>query len=971
MTVSSLGLNRTQYDCNGSTVDFPFTFGVGASSEITVTLADSNNAETVLTETTHYTVTGLNDDLTSGGTVTTVSAYDDGYTITISMNVPITQEADFTENMPSLYETFERGLDKQTRISQQLDEQLSRTPKVAVSSSIAGTDLVFPSPNSGRVIGWNAAGTNLTTFEISNGDSIAVTAVKWLSDYASLSAAISDIGATETLLLIDSNAVLTGNLTTPVTLSVKVLPGWTISGAYTLTINGYFEGSPGCFSSNLTVAYGSGSTGVQKTVAALTGLKALEITDGFKTVYMEGRTSKGDGGQGTFHWDSSIMTTEVALDGTSGVYVPPNSDTTGASGAWVRNVDDVVLPAWFGTAGNIGLTVCHAALQDWLDVAHYLGKTAYMPYTGYDYITQYPLKLYSFLHIVAEPGATIYNTYDGTYSAANTFCLWPGNYHPNFLGRIETASEFKDLDAISTVPTNSVTCTTASDTDEFAVGDLVLIKGEDATDAVLVCQMNRVAALPGSGVITLEFPINDKLIDTAGTTDATYDVTHATQIAPACYTAGGPVGDNSVPLFAIYGARIDGLSLKSKDGAPMDRGGMINCKFNFLKTSGYHGVTFTNFLTYSELTIDTQETSRKAWDVAGWSCGNKIRINNAINIRTTDEFIPGQAPGSADTSIIGVGEWFRDNTVEIGNFVSIGFTYDADNTSPLIDFYKGSRRNTFRFGNIHVQGTPQHFLRFIYSDAGVDTPPTQKASAGCRDNKLYFGTVHIRDGLYAGSRLILFLISNATAIADAEPSNLYGNAILTGNFYVGGTPTTNIIYLDGDHTHIGPIVTECPGAPAYNAISNSATSINAVIEALTPKITNNGHFAKLGPNVFLNSASPANIVPGQLGAICYNGAGGANTSLYVKESGAPSISKVLTTLTHVTTTATATLVGHGLSTGNYVWIDGAIQGDYNGSFQVTVSGDSFTYTMGADPGADATTLSSIWFTNGLAGWVAK
>lgn len=279
MTVSSLGLNRTQYDCNGSTVDFPFIFGVGASSEITVTLADSNNAETVLIETTHYTVTGLNDDLTSGGTVTTVLAYADGYTITISMDVPITQESDFTENMPSLYETFERGLDKQTRISQQLAEQISRAPKLAVSSTYAADEMTIPDPNPGRVIGWNAGGTDLTTFEISNGTPVAVTAVKLLSGYASFAAAVTDIGATETMLIKDADATLTTNVTVPKTLSVLSLPGWNFSGAYIVTFNGKFYGSDGCFAADITVAFGAGS--VERVLPEWWGTAGDGVTDDF------------------------------------------------------------------------------------------------------------------------------------------------------------------------------------------------------------------------------------------------------------------------------------------------------------------------------------------------------------------------------------------------------------------------------------------------------------------------------------------------------------------------------------------------------------------------------------------------------------------------------------------------------------------------------------------------------------------
>ncbi len=64
----------------------------------------------------------------------------------------------------------------------------------------------------------------------------------------------------------------------------------------------------------------------------------------------------------------------------------------------------------------------------------------------------------------------------------------------------------------------------------------------------------------------------------------------------------------------------------------------------------------------------------------------------------------------------------------------------------------------------------------------------------------------------------------------------------------------------------------------------------------------------------------------------------------------------VSSLTHVTTTATATTASpHGYLTGDSVSVRGAAQADYNGSFTITVTGaNTFTYVMGADPGTNAT-----------------
>ncbi|MFA7463239.1 MAG: hypothetical protein WCY59_08870, partial [Anaerovoracaceae bacterium] len=154
MTVAT-STSRIQYNCSGGTT-YAFTFGIGATSEIQVILTSSSGAETVLTETTHYTVSATNRDYSSGGVVTTTTAYAAPNKITILRNVPLTQDSDFVEGMPTLYETFESGLDKLTRIAQQQQEELSRSAKLAKSSSASAA---LPNPVANNYIGWNAAAT--------------------------------------------------------------------------------------------------------------------------------------------------------------------------------------------------------------------------------------------------------------------------------------------------------------------------------------------------------------------------------------------------------------------------------------------------------------------------------------------------------------------------------------------------------------------------------------------------------------------------------------------------------------------------------------------------------------------------------------------------------------------------------------------------------------------------------------------
>ena len=58
------------------------------------------------------------------------------------------------------------------------------------------------------------------------------------------------------------------------------------------------------------------------------------------------------GREGLFQWDASDLSAEVTADTAQALYVPPASDTTGASGAWVRKHDGHWLPEWFGAVGD-------------------------------------------------------------------------------------------------------------------------------------------------------------------------------------------------------------------------------------------------------------------------------------------------------------------------------------------------------------------------------------------------------------------------------------------------------------------------------------------------------------------------------------------------------------------------------------------------------------------------------------------
>lgn len=116
----------------------------------------------------------------------------------------------------------------------------------------------------------------------------------------------------------------------------------------------------------VAAASASGVTPVTNRAA----LKALD-TANKKTamIYAEG------GRNGTFVFVPDDLSALVAADPLEGIYIAPDSDDTGASGAWVRQFSGSVDARWFGAAGD-GTTDCAPAIQAAIDLFESLSQGA-------------------------------------------------------------------------------------------------------------------------------------------------------------------------------------------------------------------------------------------------------------------------------------------------------------------------------------------------------------------------------------------------------------------------------------------------------------------------------------------------------------------------------------------------------------------------------------------------------------------
>ena len=144
MTISSEVRKAGPYDGNDVTTSFPFSFKVFSADDVVVVLTNPAGIETTLTGSgTDYSVTlNADQDTAPGGTVNKVSALATDYLLTITSSVPNLQPLDLTNQGGFYPKVINAALDRLTILAQQNAEQIGRSVKVPISSSVTPDDLI-------------------------------------------------------------------------------------------------------------------------------------------------------------------------------------------------------------------------------------------------------------------------------------------------------------------------------------------------------------------------------------------------------------------------------------------------------------------------------------------------------------------------------------------------------------------------------------------------------------------------------------------------------------------------------------------------------------------------------------------------------------------------------------------------------------------------------------------------------------
>ena len=148
MTIATDTARTGPYSGNGSTVAFAYGFKVIDQAHLVVTLTvTATGVETVQTLTTHYSVSGVGES--SGGNVTMETAPTSAQTLTISRAVTKSQTTDLVNRGAVQPEVLETALDRGVQMAQDLDEQMTRSVKLPVSTDLSSVSATLSAPVGG------------------------------------------------------------------------------------------------------------------------------------------------------------------------------------------------------------------------------------------------------------------------------------------------------------------------------------------------------------------------------------------------------------------------------------------------------------------------------------------------------------------------------------------------------------------------------------------------------------------------------------------------------------------------------------------------------------------------------------------------------------------------------------------------------------------------------------------------------
>ena len=562
------------------------------------------------------------------------------------------------------------------------------------------------------------------------------------------------------------------------------------------------------------------------------GLGALQALTGQvagERVYLTYRSTEDDGAHGVFRWDASNLSTAVAADTQKGSYVPPNTDTTGASGAWVREHRGSVSIKWFGATGD-GVTDDTVAIQGAIDYVWSLGGgTVFFPAGDY-YANSIVLKDY--VQCVGEGYKT--RIFHPTQNLFVNLGIHPDNYSSR---TYYSASDISQGD-------NVITLLTPSDTANFTIGELAILRssGQLVSGALVLpyhAEIIKVTDIDAiAGTITVEHAIE-------------YDIT-----SPLLAVAESSLGDNFVQYAGIRNMYLDAAN---GGGAGIRSRAAYKCKYQDLWIRSLYPVLGNGFC--------------------------HCLFENIVGIDFTDRVIELKT-GSLNTSVINMQAYVSPTATTLTNILIDLGEYANGLTVKNVEVFLGNatlNNGLISFGstcgsNHLVSGIKVHggILAFdVIAIFGQDDFDSQNITVE---------NVEVDAASITGNGIKIDANSStANSVKNVTFRNIRLNTPATSRgLRIDGANYVDNIRLENIDT--GGIWRVFAGVTANISIDGgSYDSIGTLASPVTMRNVNVR--GSVYPGVYVGIGSPEGVITAAVGSLYQRKDGAAATSLYVKESG--------------------------------------------------------------------------------------
>lgn len=446
--------------------------------------------------------------------------------------------------------------------------------------------------------------------------------------------------------------------------------------------------------------------------SALTGSTSGDI------IWIRGRNSATGAGGGMFKWSTSDLSTEVTADPRSGVYLPPDSDNTGASGAWVRvglEEEPWKLEAsWFKLAAD---TSDSAAVQAAVDLALDLNRSADIHVRQWQFATTVTIDLSARTQDAVEQGLPVIN-FKGDGDGISWIELTAATCALEYLGGTGAGGHsFIDWEGFSIRPDLSTVSARASGTVGIRLNNCAYWNFSDIEFAYLALGLDGIDILSGNGHQCF-FRLNAQHMYVRGGTyegEANYSHPNAIGWADTLFAGSTKVSVvKGCANFLLQGGTVEGNGSSYTAGgltATMNGATQANpCVItttaahgisagDYIRISGVAGMTELNDLVFvatsvTSTTITLEGTDGTAIDATGYTAyssgGTITQLGGAFLF--SDCGVQGGVALKADGVYVeghsGLADFIIDHTTsERAQYVFIGNTFQRYSSTAYTKYH--------------------------------------------------------------------------------------------------------------------------------------------------------------------------------------------------------------------------------------------------------------------------------------------